>query len=414
MEFNEILKDCYKCFLDKSRDYEKLCELFDGIIEYIDIYDRLNNLIRIDYSNNEYTLEPKFVEFVNNFIKLKKRELNDLSLLLNDRFTTDYISKKRNSYRENRKRKETINVDLLFTKLSSLKKEELSVLRITDNDINTLNNYIKFINNDIEENIDSYEVQIKVRKVIDKLIRGNYFDVLKNYGLDYLLFDSLVEDDYLEITKNTYLNICTFMYNNKELLFSYKILNNLIVKLGFNNIDDYKDLDKFIMLIDDKSIEKNIRNSKQRLSLMFNRMIIYNSIYKKYGIDAIIRADDINMLLFDHYYKLVASKLNLNDDDELEEDILLVQKIVKVDKTLPNIIFDNDYLSDNIITIDKLNLILDIFDPNGQFKELTDIEIVNILLDIFICDDKTKFIDDNKYNDLSKEIKTIINKRNKN
>ncbi len=75
MEFNEILKDCYKCFLDKSRDYEKLCELFDGTIEYIDIYDRLNNLIRIDYSNNEYTLEPKFVEFVNNFIKLKKREI---------------------------------------------------------------------------------------------------------------------------------------------------------------------------------------------------------------------------------------------------------------------------------------------------------------------------------------------------
>ena len=414
MEFNEILKECYNCFLDRSRGYEKLCALCEKSIKYINIYDKLNNLIKIDYSNEDYTLNPKFVEIITDFIKLKKIELDNLSPLLNERFENDYVAKKRRAYNKNRKRKETVNISLLLKKLSELKKEDLFVLKISDDDISILVKYIKLFNSNIKEiTSENYTIQMQARNIIDRLIKGNCFETLQNYGLDILLFEPLVEDDYLEITRNTYLNICTFMYNNKDLLFSYKILNNLIVKLGFNNIDDYKDLDKFIMLIDDKSIEKNIRNSKQRLSLIFNRIIIYNTLYEKYGSKVLDRIKNINNIIFKEYYPLLASKLNLNDEDELEEDILLVQKIVKVDKTLPNIIYDNDYLGDNIISKDSLNLILDIFDPNGQFKDLTDIEIVNILLDIFICDDKTKFIDDNKYKDLTKKIKTIINKRNK-
>ena len=73
----------------------------------------------------------------------------------------------------------------------------------------------------------------------------------------------------------------------------------------------------------------------------------------------------------------------------------------------------SDSATRNILNKDNLHLILDLFDPNSQFKDLTDIEIVNILLDIFICDDKLKYVDDNKYKDLSNKIKTIINKRNK-
>ena len=256
-------------------------------------------------------------------------------------------------------------------------------------------------------------MQIQVRKVIDKLIRGNYFDVLKNYGLDYLLFDSLVEDDYLEITNNTYLNICTFMYNNKELLFRYQILNNLNNKLGFKSYEDYKDLDEFILLIDDNSIEKKIRNSKERLSLIFNRIIIYNTIYEKYGIKALEKVKNINNIIFKEYYSLLASKLNLEDDYELESNPLLLSKIIKVDKTLPNIIYDNDYLSDNILDKEKLDLILELFNPSGIFKDLTDKELIDILFDIYICDEKLKYVDDNKYKDLSKKLKTIINKRNK-
>lgn len=415
MEFNEILKECYNCFLDRSRGYEKLCELCEKSIEYIDIYDKLNNLIRLDYSNKDYTLHPKFIEFINNFIKLKKIELNNLSPLLNERFENDYVAKKRQGYNKNRKRKETINISSLLKKLSELKKEELSVLRISDDDISILVKCIKLFNSNIKEiTSENYTIQMQTRNIIDRLIKGNYFETLQNYGLDIILFEPLVEDDYLEITRNTYLNVCAFMYNNKDLLFSYQILNNLITKLGFNSIDDYKDLDEFILLIEDKSIEKNIRNSKQRLSLIFNRIIIYNSVYEKYGSKALDRIKNINNIIFKEYYPLLASKLNLDDDYEMESNPMLLEKIIKVDKNLPNIIYDNDYLGDNIISRDSLNLILDIFDPNGQFKDLTEIEIVNILLDIFICDEKTKYIDDNKYKDLSNEIKTIINKRNKN
>lgn len=414
MEFNEILKECYNCFLDRSRGYEKLCALCEKSIKYIDIYDKLNNLIKIDYSNEDYTLNPKFVEIITDFIKLKKIELDNLSPLLNERFENDYVAKKRRAYNKNRKRKETVNISLLLKKLSELKKEDLSVLKISDDDISILVKYIKLFNSNIKEiTSENYTIQMQARNIIDRLIKGNCFETLQNYGLDILLFEPLVEDDYLEITRNTYLNICTFMYNNKDLLFSYKILNNLIVKLGFNNIDDYKDLDKFIMLIDDKSIEKNIRNSKQRLSLIFNRIIIYNTLYEKYGSKVLDRIKNINNIIFKEYYPLLASKLNLDDDYDIESNPKLLENIIKVDKSIPNIIYDNDYLGDNIISKDSLNLILDIFDPNGQFKDLTDIEIVNILLDIFICDDKTKFIDDNKYKDLTKKIKTIINKRNK-
>ena len=49
------------------------------------------------------------------------------------------------------------------------------------------------------------------------------------------------------------------MYNNKDLLFSYTIFNNLNKQLGFNVFDNFEDLDNFLQLIDDKSIEKNIR-----------------------------------------------------------------------------------------------------------------------------------------------------------
>ena len=415
MEFNEILKECYNCFLDRSRGYEKLCELCEKSIKYIDIYDKLNNLIKIDYSNKDYTLNLKFVEIINNFIKLKKIELDNLSPLLNERFENDYVAKKRLAYNKNRKRKETVNISLLLKKLSELKKEDLSVLKISDDDISILVKYIKLFNSNIKEiTSENYTIQMQARNIIDRIIKGNCFETLQNYGLDIMLFEPLIEDDYLDITRNTYLNICTFIYNNKELLFSYKIFNNLIVKLGFNNIDDYKDLDKFIMLIDDKSIEKNIRNSKQRLSLIFNRIIIYNTLYEKYGSKVLDRIKNINNIIFKEYYSLLASKLNLDDDYEIESNPKLLENIIKVDKSIPNIIYDNDYLGDNILSKDSLNLILDIFDPDGQFKDLTDIEIVNVLLDVFICDDKTKFIDDNKYKDLSNKIKTIINKRNKN
>lgn len=413
MEFNEILKECYNCFLDRSRGYEQLCDLCEKSIKYINIYDKLNNLIKIDYSNEDYTLNLKFVEIINDFIKLKKIELDNLSPLLNEKFENDYVAKKRRAYNKNRKRKETVNISLLLKKLSELKKEELAVLRISDDDILVLAQYVKCFNNERKITQAEYNLQMKVRNIIDRLIKGNYFETLQNYGLDILLFEPLVEDDYLAITRNTYLNICTFMYNNKDLLFSYKILNNLIVKLGFNNIDDYKDLDKFIMLIDDKSIEKNIRNSKQRLSLIFNRIIIYNTLYEKYGSKVLDRIKNINNIIFKEYYPLLASKLNLDDEYDIESNPKLLENIIKVDKSIPNIIYDNDYLGDNIISKDSLNLILDIFDPDGQFKYLTDIEIVNILLDIFICDDKTKFIDDNKYKDLTNKIKSIINKRNK-
>ena len=413
MEFNEILKECYNCFLDMGKEYEIFSELCKNSLGYVEIYDMLNKLVRIDYSTKDYVLHPKFIEVVNNFIRIKKIELENLSPLLNERFTNDYIAKKREVYSKNRKRKETINISSLCNKLSELKKEELAVLRISDDDILVLAQYVKCFNNERKITQAEYNLQMKVRNIIDRLIKGNYFETLQNYGLDILLFEPLVEDDYLDITRNTYLNICTFMYNNKDLLFSYTIFNNLNKQLGFNVFDNFEDLDNFLQLIDDKSIEKNIRNSKQRLSLIFNRMIIYNVIYEKYGRKALNRIKNINNIIFKEYYPLLASKLNLDDDYELQKDRLLLEKIIKVDKTLPNIIFDNDYLSENILNKDNLHLILDLFDPNSQFKDLTDIEIVNILLDIFICDDKTKFIDDNKYKDLTNKIKSIINKRNK-
>ena len=55
-------------FYSSNQQYLHLNYSINNPNHYPKIYDKLNNLIRLDYSNKDYTLHPKFIEIINNFI----------------------------------------------------------------------------------------------------------------------------------------------------------------------------------------------------------------------------------------------------------------------------------------------------------------------------------------------------------
>ena len=297
-------------------------------IQYIkiDILNKKQNVLLIDYGNNNYN-----------------NKLNSVISSINENYTFgciyDNLTYKFTIEIKDDNENSIINSKLFMNKLYYLNTNRHQVISLRNNDINIIENIEDNVNLEIGlKNIDKYSDN----NLIFKLIDNNYclfgFKILKNYN------------NYLLIQNNSEVNII-FKEHIENIYLDYNPINSFKYKIN-TNIKDLNDIINKICNIQTKYIDYffyivNIDNGVIYTKICYYELCLSDNIFK-INVNDVIKID-----IVDNYLdNLNSNYLQYKDHNLVKSYYELYKKLYELSKKY--IIHDNFYIGQVVEISDSL------------------------------------------------------------
>lgn len=375
-------------------------------IDFIEL-DEVLSKYYLSEESKKITYDENFEKFIDSIMLKNSKRIKDLRKKINSNIKDDYyvltdhlILKGKKLPKRNIDKGKIANI--LFNKLLISDIKRLGLKDIDYNKINEfLKNYDKNTNNE-EDYINS---------IIKKLYNCPY-SLLKEYKLNILLYEPSLENDLIEPSNSTMNNIYAFLLNNKDEVFSEEVIKCLNSKIGNHFIksdiiiDDY--YKKYIMF--PKEVTEKKYTNEELFFIILNKYILISSMYKNYDTETLDRFFKVQKVMPTVFKVKIIDYITSKENSITEEE---KRRIFK-ESSLFDIMFSNEKLSKGIIE-ENIDLLNQIFDPNGVFKDINEVELAELIVDNFVIKAKNELIINEKilYKDADEIVKKIIKNRKK-